>query len=197
MKFWAKAALAILPALLLIGCGTSGEVKEEIAGGAGEATEVTTGEGASASTRGAGEGAGMMGERMGGGAEEAAAAAAVLDPLDDPNSLLSKRVIYFDFDKSDIRSEFRDILNAHAEYLANNPSVNVTIEGHCDERGTREYNIALGERRANAIKRMLTLQGVAASQIRVISYGEERPVALGHNEEAWALNRRGVIDYQR
>jgi len=189
MKFWAKAALAILPALLLLGCGTSG------AGGAGEATEVTTEAGSSASTQGAGEGAGMSGERMGGGAEETATTS--LDPLNDPNSLLSKRVIYFDFDKSDIKDEFRDILNAHAEYLASHPSVNVTIEGHTDERGTREYNIALGERRANAVKRMLTLQGVSASQIRVISYGEERPAALGHDERAWALNRRAIIDYLR
>jgi len=195
MKFWAKAALAILPALLLLGCGTSGEVKDEAAGGAGEATEVTTEAGSSASTQGAGEGAGMSGERMGGGAEETATTS--LDPLNDPNSLLSKRVIYFDFDKSDIKDEFRDILNAHAEYLASHPSVNVTIEGHTDERGTREYNIALGERRANAVKRMLTLQGVSASQIRVISYGEERPAALGHDERAWALNRRAIIDYLR
>ena len=196
MKFWAKAALAILPALLLLGCGTSGEVKDETAGGAGEATEVTTGAGSSASTQGAGEGAGMSGERMGGGAEESTTTTS-LDPLNDPNSLLSKRVIYFDFDKSDIKDEFRDILNAHAEYLASHPSVNVTIEGHTDERGTREYNIALGERRANAVKRMLTLQGVSASQIRVISYGEERPAALGHDERAWALNRRAIIDYLR
>ncbi|HFE32324.1 MAG TPA: peptidoglycan-associated lipoprotein Pal, partial [Gammaproteobacteria bacterium] len=195
MKFWAKAALAILPALLLLGCGTSGEVKDETAGGAGEATEVTTGAGSSASTQGTGEGAGMSGERMGGGAEETTTTS--VDPLNDPNSLLSKRVIYFDFDKSDIKDEFRDILNAHAEYLASHPSVNVTIEGHTDERGTREYNIALGERRANAVKRMLTLQGVSASQIRVISYGEERPAALGHDERAWALNRRAIIDYLR
>ncbi len=195
MKFWAKAAFAILPALLLLGCGTSGEVKDETAGGAGGATEVTTGEGSSASTRGAGEDSGLAGERMGGGAEEEVIA--TVDPLDDPGSLLSKRVIYFDFDKSDIKDEFRDILNAHAEYLASHPSVNVTIEGHTDERGTREYNIALGERRANAVKRMLTLQGVSASQIRVISYGEERPAALGHDERAWALNRRAIIDYLR
>lgn len=196
MKFWAKAALAILPALLLLGCGTSGEVKDETAaGGAGDATEVASGEGSAASTRGTGEDSGLSGERLGGGAEETAATA--VDPLDDPNSLLSKRVIYFDFDKSDIKDEFRDILNAHAEYLASHPSVNVTIEGHTDERGTREYNIALGERRANAVKRMMTLQGVSASQIRVISYGEERPAALGHDERAWALNRRAIIDYLR
>ena len=123
--------------------------------------------------------------------------AAKVDPLDDPNSLLAKRVVYFDFDKSDIKPEFRDILNAHAEYLANHADVSVTLEGHCDERGTREYNIALGERRANAVQRMLTLQGVAASQINTISYGEERPAALGHDEDAWALNRRVEFIYHR
>jgi len=198
MKFWAKAALAILPALLLLGCGTSGEVKDETTGEGGQVSEQVTGTGSAASTQGADEGSDMRGERMGGGAEDmAAAAAAAVDPLNDPNSLLSKRVIYFDFDRSDIKDEFRDILNAHAEYLASNPSIDVTIEGHTDERGTREYNIALGERRANAVKRMLTLQGVSASQIRVISYGEERPAALGHDERAWALNRRAIIDYLR
>ncbi len=195
MKFWAKAALAILPALLLLGCGTSGEVKDEAAAEGGQASEQVSGAESAASTRGAGTDSELQGERMGGGAEEMSTTA--VDPLNDPNSLLSKRVIYFDFDKSDIKDEFRDILNAHAEYLASHPSVNVTIEGHTDERGTREYNIALGERRANAVKRMLTLQGVSASQIRVISYGEERPAALGHDERAWALNRRAIIDYLR
>ncbi len=194
MSFWAKTALAILPALLLLGCSTSGDIEDETAGGtAGESTEIATGEGSSASTQGAGENGDMMGERMG----DVEEIVVVLDPLDDPDSLLSKRVIYFDFDKSEIKSQFRDIIAAHAEYLATHPAVNVTVEGNTDERGTREYNMALGERRANAVKRMLTLQGVSASQIRVISYGEERPVALGHNEEAWALNRRAVLDYQR
>ena len=192
MKFLAKAAFAILPALLLLGCGTSGEVKDEVEGG--QVSEQVTDMDSSTSTQGAGDGSDLMGERMGGGAEDLTAA---VDPLNDPNSLLSKRVIYFDFDKSDIKDEFRDIINAHAEYLATNQGVNITIEGHTDERGTREYNIALGERRANAVKRMLTLQGVSASQIRVISYGEERPAALGHDESAWALNRRAIIDYLR
>ncbi len=192
MKFLAKAAFAILPALLLLGCGTSGEVKDEVEGG--QVSEQVTGMDSSTSTQGTGDGSDMMGERMGGGAEDMAA---TVDPLNDPSSLLSKRVIYFDFDKSDIKDEFRDIINAHAEYLATNQGVNITIEGHTDERGTREYNIALGERRANAVKRMLTLQGVSASQIRVISYGEERPAALGHDESAWSLNRRAIIDYLR
>jgi len=194
MKFLAKAAFAILPALLLLGCGTSGEVKDEAAGEGGQVSEQVTGMDSSTSTQGAGDDSDLMGERMGSGAEDLTAA---VDPLNDPNSLLSKRVIYFDFDKSDIKDEFRDIINAHAEYLATNQGVNITIEGHTDERGTREYNIALGERRANAVKRMLTLQGVSASQIRVISYGEERPAALGHDESAWSLNRRAIIDYLR
>ncbi len=194
MKFLAKAAFAILPALLLLGCGTSGEVKDEAEGEGGQASEQVTDMDSSTSTRGVGDDSGMTGERMDGGAEDMTTAA---DPLNDPNSLLGKRVIYFDFDKSDIKDEFRDIVNAHAEYLAINQGVNITIEGHTDERGTREYNIALGERRANAVKRMLTLQGVSASQIRVISYGEERPAALGHDESAWSLNRRAIIDYLR
>lgn len=197
MKLWSKAALAILPAFLLLGCSTSGDVTDETTGAAGEGTELVTGEGesSSASTHGMGESGDMSGEHMDG--MDHADSATSLDPLNDPDSLLSQRVFYFEFDRSDIREEYRDALKAHADYLADNPAVNVTVEGHADERGTREYNIALGERRANAIKRMLVLNGVSASQVRVISYGEERPVALGHNEEAWAQNRRAIIDYQR
>lgn len=115
------------------------------------------------------------------------------DPLDE--GLLAQKIVYFDFDKYNINEEFRDVLSAHAEYLANNPSAKVTIEGHCDERGTREYNIGLGERRASAIQQMLTLQGASSRQINTVSYGEERPTALGHDEEAWSRNRRGEIIY--
>ena len=195
MKLWIKTALAVAPVLFMLGCGTTGEVKEKGAVEGGAATEQAAPEGAPGATPSGAETGGAMGAEHMQGME--AGMAAKVDPLDDPNSLLAKRVVYFDFDKSDIKPEFRDILNAHAEYLANHADVSVTLEGHCDERGTREYNIALGERRANAVKNMLTLQGVAASQIRVISYGEERPAALGHDESAWALNRRTEIVYQR
>jgi peptidoglycan-associated lipoprotein len=191
MKFWIKTTLAILPALMLLGCGTSGEVQE---GAEGVATSTEAAEaGAAATTTGVGAEGAAAGERM----EAAAEAGFVGDPLDDPNSLLAKRVIYFDYDKSDVRDEFRDVVQAHAEYLANNPGVSITLEGHCDERGTREYNIALGERRANAVQRMLTLQGASANQVRVVSYGEERPAALGHDEDAWSLNRRAEFIYSR
>lgn len=117
------------------------------------------------------------------------------NPLDDPNSLLSTRTIYFEFDQSTIRSEFVDVLRAHAGYLNTNRSATVRIEGHADERGSREYNIGLGERRANAVRNFLEAEGVSASQINTISYGEERPAALGHDEISWAENRRAVLVY--
>jgi peptidoglycan-associated lipoprotein len=100
--------------------------------------------------------------------------------------------IYFAFDHSDITAESRQVLLRQAALLNQNPSVTVTIEGHCDERGTVEYNLGLGERRANATKQGLIALGVAAGRINVISYGKERPAALGHNEQAWAQNRRAV-----
>lgn len=106
-----------------------------------------------------------------------------------------KNVIYFDYDKSEIKAEFRDVVSAHAAFLAKNATSTVTIEGHCDERGTREYNIALGDRRANAVRQMLMLQGVSSKQISTISYGEERPVAMGHDEASWSQNRRAVFIY--
>lgn len=117
-------------------------------------------------------------------------------PLDDPTSMLSRRTIYFDFDKSEIKPEARTVLEAHAKYLSENRSASVTLEGHADERGTREYNVALGERRANSARQFLTLMGASGQQIRTVSYGEERPVAEGHDEESWRLNRRVEIIYR-
>jgi peptidoglycan-associated lipoprotein len=100
--------------------------------------------------------------------------------------------VYFGFDRSDITAESRQVLLRQAALLNQNPSVVVTIEGHCDERGTVEYNLGLGERRANATKQALIALGVAAGRINVISYGKERPAQVGHNEQAWAQNRRAV-----
>jgi peptidoglycan-associated lipoprotein len=108
---------------------------------------------------------------------------------------LQTRTIYFDFDSSEIKPEFADVLSAHARYLASNASIRVRLEGNTDERGSREYNIGLGERRAQAVRRALTLQGVSESQITTVSYGEERPAVTGHTEEAWARNRRVELVY--
>ena len=109
--------------------------------------------------------------------------------------VLAKRTIYFDFDSSEVRGEGTDIVAAHAKYLSANGSIKVRLEGHTDERGSREYNIGLGERRAQAVRRALLLQGAAESQVSTVSYGEERPAAAGSDEAAWTKNRRVEIVY--
>jgi peptidoglycan-associated lipoprotein len=116
--------------------------------------------------------------------------------LDDPDSLLAKRTVYFDYDESVILDQDRAILEAHSQYLSQNPGAAVTLEGHTDERGTREYNLALGDRRAVSVRQFMSLLGAAGQQLRTVSYGEEQPAALGHNEEAWAQNRRVEVIYR-
>ncbi len=108
---------------------------------------------------------------------------------------LAKRIVYFDFDNSEIKGEGTDIVAAHAKYLSSNPSARVRLEGHTDERGSREYNVGLGERRAQSVRRALMLQGASDGQISTVSYGEERPAEAGHDEAAWAKNRRVEIIY--
>ncbi|MEW8692189.1 MAG: peptidoglycan-associated lipoprotein Pal [Candidatus Thiodiazotropha endolucinida] len=117
------------------------------------------------------------------------------DPLENPNSLLATRVIYFDFDQSTVRAEYLDVIQAHADYLAANPQAVVRLEGHADEKGTREYNLGLGENRANSVRSLMLAQGVSDNQLVVVSYGEERPATFEHNEESWALNRRVELIY--
>jgi peptidoglycan-associated lipoprotein len=115
--------------------------------------------------------------------------------LSDPNSPLSQRVIYFAFDSDEVAAQDRELVAAHAAFLSANPDVKVSIEGHTDERGAREYNIALGERRAQAVRRMLEFQGVSPQQITTVSYGEEKPAVDGHDESAWSMNRRVELVY--
>ncbi|GJM04316.1 MAG: peptidoglycan-associated lipoprotein [marine bacterium B5-7] len=115
--------------------------------------------------------------------------------LDDPQSPLSIRVIYFEYDSSEIRSKYRSAVEAHAAYLNQNSDTTITLEGHADERGSREYNLALGERRAQSIKQQMMILGVSSSQIRLVSYGEERPSVDGHDEASWQQNRRVEILY--
>jgi peptidoglycan-associated lipoprotein len=111
------------------------------------------------------------------------------------SQLAAQRVIYFDFDSSDIRNEYVDVIAAHGRFLAGNATVRVRLEGHSDERGSREYNIGLGERRSQTVKRALMLQGVQEAQIATVSYGEERPAAAGSDDNAWSKNRRVEIVY--
>ncbi|QNI03004.1 peptidoglycan-associated lipoprotein Pal [Halomonas sp. SH5A2] len=105
------------------------------------------------------------------------------------------KTIYFDYDRDTIKNEYESVVMAHARYLRSNPDANVVLHGHTDERGTREYNMALGERRANAVERFLNIQGVSSSQMSVVSYGEERPAERGSSESAYSQNRRVVFNY--
>jgi len=116
--------------------------------------------------------------------------------LTDPKNILSKRSVYFDYDKYDVRAEYKDLVTAHAKFLANNRQFKILIQGNTDDRGSREYNLALGQKRADAIKKMVTLLGAREDQVESVSLGEEKPKNEGQNEAAWAENRRGDILYQ-
>ncbi len=172
-----KAFLFVLPALALLvitGCETT-PVKEDTAEvPVDEATSEDT-----AQTRGIEETTGFRGHA-----------------LDDPDSPLSKLVVYFDFDSAEILNADRQTIEAHAAYMAENPGSAVTLEGHTDERGSREYNLGLGERRSQSVKRVLVLLGAGDNQLQTVSYGEEKPDREGHDESAWRYNRRVEIVYR-
>lgn len=137
---------------------------------------------------------------MGGGETATPSTATVPSPITGPLPGSQEHLVvnvgdrvFFDFDKSDLKAEARATIEALAVWMNNYPAVTITIEGHCDERGTRDYNLALGERRANAVNDYLVALGVDPNRLSNISYGKERPAVLGSNEEAWAQNRRGVF----
>jgi len=118
------------------------------------------------------------------------------DPLKDPGNILSKRSIFFDLDSNLVKDEYKPVVAAHARYLQENRGKKMRVEGNADERGSREYNIALGQRRADSVRQMMQLLGAQASQIETVSYGEEKPRCTGHDESCWQQNRRGDIVYQ-
>ena len=115
------------------------------------------------------------------------------NPLKDPANILSKRSVYFELDSNIVRDEFKPMVQAHARYLQQNRGQKVTIQGNTDERGSREYNLALGQKRAEAVVKSLSLLGVGQQQVEAVSYGEERPAAAGHDEASWAKNRRAEL----
>ena len=116
--------------------------------------------------------------------------------INDPQNVLSIKTIYFAYDSSEISAEDEEVIKHHGKYLALNGDASLRLEGHTDERGAREYNIALADRRAQSVKKLLLYQGASSSQITIISYGEEKPAALGHDEESWRLNRRAELVYE-
>ena len=128
-------------------------------------------------------------------AQPATAASMAVDPLNDPNSVLAKRSVYYPFDVAVVQDADKPLLQAHAQYLSGHPDRHVRLEGNCDERGSTEYNIGLGQRRADGVKKILELDGVNASQISTVSYGEEKPKMTCHAEKCWKENRRTDLDY--
>lgn len=170
-RFILPAALATL----LAACSSTPETSDTAAGAPVE----SRGSGASVATV---SGDGVDGRRL----------PAVLT---DPKSILSKRSVYFDYDSYEVKSEYKDLVTAHAKFLNENRQFKMLIQGNTDERGSREYNLALGQKRADAIKKMLALLGAREEQLESVSLGEEKPKNEGHNEAAWAQNRRGDMLY--
>jgi len=177
MRKWIIAAFV---ATLIVGCKSTETQApapiEEPAPGTTAAAGATTG-GAATS--------GISGTTAGG----------ALSPLKDPKNILFKRIIYFDYDSYVVKDEYRVQIDAHAKYLQTNKPVRVTLQGHTDERGSREYNIALGQKRSDAVKKQMQLLGATDIQIETVSFGKEKPKNDGHDEAAWAENRRVEIIY--
>ncbi|MFX1673151.1 peptidoglycan-associated lipoprotein Pal [Paraburkholderia sp. A2WS-5] len=120
-----------------------------------------------------------------------------VDELNNPNSPLAKRSVYFDFDSYSVKDDYQSLLQAHAQYLKTHPQRHVLIQGNTDERGSSEYNLALGQKRAEAVRKVLALDGVGDSQMEAVSLGKEKPVAAGHDEASWSQNRRADLVYQQ
>ena len=179
MKRIVSVALLMAGAALLSGCSKKHNVIEPPSAGS-QVSGSTSDEGASTSSRALAGDAGTQGGNAMGA---------------DATGPLARKVIYFDFDKSEIKPEFADVVAAHARNLTSHPNAKMKLEGNTDERGTREYNIGLGERRAQAVRRALMLQGVAESQLTTTSFGAERPAVEGDDESAWAQNRRVEMVY--
>ena len=178
-------ALTVTLALFLAACGGSSALRGDESGASGETAGTTAGSTGSGVETGAGGGSGAAeGQALGGDTQVAMAGRP------------DKTRVYFEFDSSAIDSDSRRIIEQHAAYLAANPDIKINLTGHADERGTREYNLALGERRGVSVERMLRVLGITTDRITTISYGEEQPLAMGHDESSWRVNRRVEFIYQ-
>ncbi|MGJ0428413.1 peptidoglycan-associated lipoprotein Pal [Methylobacter sp.] len=187
-----KAILALaISATLLTACSSTDEQDAGFTDGSQSGAAGIN----DASTSGLNGGSGISGSEMGSGSGFGSGGG--LGPeFSDPNNPLSKQTIYFMLDSSQVQQDYVPVVAAHSQYLLANPGQHIVLEGHGDERGSREYNIALGEQRAKAVASMMKVQGVNESQLEIVSYGEEKPAAFGHDEASWQLNRRVELVYQ-
>lgn len=184
LKTLARSFAVALSIVVIAGCSSTGGTQNGESYGGQQGAGTGTG---GAGTSGAGNG-GQYGSGTGTGTSGGVGQQA-------DSRIPDVRTIYFAFDRDTIKSEYESVVMAHARYLRANTNAQVVLKGHTDERGTREYNLALGERRANAVKRFLRVQGVSGSQVSVVSYGEERPAARGQGESAYSKNRRVTFSY--
>ncbi len=186
-----KVLSAAVLALAIAGCTTTKKAEEAKPADQGSTQAQTSTEGATTS---AGQSAAELeAQRL--AEERARAEREAANQANELASQLGLRTFYFDFDSSSLSSNDYTALKAHAAYLAKNGSARVKLAGHADERGTREYNMALGERRAKAVAAFLSSNGAKSSQLNTVSYGKEKPAAEGHDEESWAKNRRVELEY--
>jgi len=191
-KFLTLSAAVVLSSALLTACGGGKGVKND---GADDTNANNSANTNSGNVDNNGYGYGNTGANTTIGGAETGVPPFTIDPLEDPASPLSQRTVYFAYDSSEVTPEGTELLRAHAQYLGDHPARRVVLAGHGDENGTREYNLALGLRRATSVHRLMLLYGVAPQQIKYVSFGEEKPVAFGHNESAWAQNRRVELEY--
>ncbi|KPV41101.1 hypothetical protein AN478_04110 [Thiohalorhabdus denitrificans] len=174
--------------LALAGCASTGE--QDVEGGPAEGAEAAQAEEGTAGAEARGLEGDAVGDADALGAEERQAGEEAATRPDQER-------VFFAFDSSELNEEAREVLRSHADYLKANGDIQVALEGHTDERGSREYNLALGERRAESVKRLLVVQGVESERLEVTSFGEEKPMVEGSNEEAYAKNRRVRLRYQQ
>ena len=182
-----KLIVAAFAAFMLVACSSTPPA-DSTGAPITDGTGATTGTGTGANTSGTGTG-GVTGTQAGTGGT------GVTGPGGPRQGVLGRRSVYFDFDSFVVRDEFKPTIEAHARYLQQNRNARMTIQGNTDERGSREYNIALGQKRAEAVKRMMTLLGAQEQQIETVSFGKEKPKSSGHDEASWAENRRDDMLY--
>ena len=188
MRFNNIVLVFAMSVAILSGCSTTDEKDGSL----------LEGDQTGASTSGYSDGSSVSGEQFGtdGIGGSGASGFGQGPEFSDPANPLSKQTIYFMYDSSQVQQDFIQVIAAHAQYIMDHPSSHIILEGHADERGSREYNIALGEQRAKSVFRMMKMQGVADNQLEIVSYGEEKPASDGMDEASWQLNRRVEIVYQ-
>ncbi len=185
-----KIGLLLILAAFITACGERIKPDSELSAPEKAGDNAAASSGATSGAIGAGAGSG--GTALQGGKLVSYEKGAI----NNPDNVLSEKLIYFAFDSNTVADDYVELVKHHGRYLSFNADASVRLEGHADELGTREYNVALGEKRANAVKQLMLYEGAGNEQITVISYGEEKPVEFGHDDESMSLNRRVEIVYQ-